>query len=161
LVDPPVRSRYSFTTRPSRAKDAWHAGTAPGEAAMTSELTLLLWSVALAFIEVVIAALAASSQVGLGTLAGNRETQPTLHGFAGRARRAHQNMMESLPLFIALVLIAQITKTANPTTLLGAELFFWGRLAHWLIYIAGLPWLRTLAWAVSVAGMILIFVELI
>ena len=46
-------------------------------------------------------------------------------------------------------------------TLLGAELFFWGRLAHWLIYIAGIPWLRTLAWLVSVLGMILIFRELI
>ncbi|HXP05161.1 MAG TPA: MAPEG family protein [Stellaceae bacterium] len=127
---------------------------------MTPDLKLLLWSVALTFIEVVIAAMAASAQIGLGTLAGNRETHSTLHGFAGRAQRAHRNMLESLPLFIALVLIAQITNKASPMTLLGAELFFWGRLAHWLIYLAGIPWLRTLAWAVSVVGMILIFVQL-
>ena len=31
---------------------------------------------------------------------------------------------------------------------LGAQLFFWGRVAHWLIYLTGIPWLRTVAWAV-------------
>jgi uncharacterized MAPEG superfamily protein len=43
------------------------------------------------------------------------------------------------------VLIAQVTSKTTATTLLGCELFFWGRLAHWLIYFAGIPWLRTLA----------------
>ena len=126
---------------------------------MTPDLRLLLWSVALTFVEVVIAVLAAIAQVGIGTLAGNRETQATLHGFAGRAQRAHRNMLESLPLFIALVLMAQLIGRANATTLLGCQLFFWGRLAHWLIYLAGIPWLRTLAWVVSVVGMILIFAQ--
>ena len=127
---------------------------------MIPDFRLLLWSVALAFVEVVIAVLATSAQVGFGTLAGNRETQATLHGFAGRAHRAHRNMLESLPLFIALVLMAQLIGRANATTLLGCQLFFWGRLVHWLIYLAGIPWLRTLAWVVSVVGMILIFAQL-
>jgi uncharacterized MAPEG superfamily protein len=128
---------------------------------MTPDLRLLLWSVALTFAEVVVAVLAANSQVGLGALAGNRDADTSLRGFAGRARRAHQNMLESLPLFIALVLIAQAAGKTNAVTLLGAELFFWGRLAHWLIYLVGVPWLRTLAWVVSVIGMILIFVQLV
>jgi uncharacterized MAPEG superfamily protein len=70
-------------------------------------------------------------------------------------------MLESLPLFIALVLVAQIAGKANGTTLSGCELFFWGRFAHWLIYLVGIPWLRTLAWVVSVIGMILIFGQLV
>jgi len=105
--------------------------------------------------------LAAQAQVGLGLLAGNREGLPALAGFAGRAQRAHRNMLENLPLFIALVLIAQIAGKTNGATLLGAELFFWGRLAHWLIYLVGIPWLRTLAWLVSVIGLIVIFRQLI
>ncbi len=128
---------------------------------MTPDLKLLLWSVALTFIEVVVAAAGANQQVGLGTLAGNREGVPELAGWAGRAQRAHRNMLENLPLFIALVLIAQAAGKANAMTLLGAQLFFWGRLAHWLIYLAGIPWLRTLAWAVSVIGLILIFAQLL
>jgi len=126
---------------------------------MTPDLKILVWTVVLAFVEVLVAVLGA--QVGLGPLAGNRDEVPPLTGFAGRATRAHRNMMESLPLFIALVLVAQIAGKTSAMTLLGAHLFFWGRLAHWLIYLAGIPWLRTLAWLVSVVGMILIFRELI
>jgi uncharacterized MAPEG superfamily protein len=128
---------------------------------MTPDLKILVWVIALTFIQVVVAALAAQGQVGLPTLAGNRDGMRALDGFAGRARRAHLNMLESLPLFIALILIAQIAGKADATTLLGAQLFFWGRVAHWLIYLAGIPWLRTAAWAVSVIGMILIFTRLV
>lgn len=128
---------------------------------MTPDLKLLLWSVVLTFVQMLVAVGAANTQVSLATLAGNREGMPELTGWAGRAQRAHRNMLENLPLFIALVLIAQAAGKANATTLLGAELFFWGRLAHWLIYLAGIPWLRTLAWVVSVVGLILIFRQLL
>lgn len=127
---------------------------------MTPDLKILVWIVVLTFVEVLVAVLGAQAQLGLGILAGNREGLPQLVGFAGRAQRAHWNMLESLPLFIALVLVAQIGGKANATTLLGTQLFFWGRLAHWLIYLAGVPWLRTLAWLVSVIGMILVLLQL-
>jgi uncharacterized MAPEG superfamily protein len=128
---------------------------------MTPDLRILVWSVALTFVEVLVAVLAAQAQVGLGVLAGNRDGLAPLTGFAGRAQRAHWNMLESLPLFIALVLVAQIAGKANATTLTGCELFFWGRLAHWLIYFIGIPWLRTIAWVVSVIGLIVIFGQLV
>ena len=128
---------------------------------MTPDLKLVVWSVALTFVEVLVAVLAAQAQVGLGVLAGNRDGLAPLTGFAGRAQRAHWNMLESLPFFIALALIAQIAGRANATTLTGCELFFWGRLAHWLIYIIGIPWLRTIAWVVSVIGLILIFLQVV
>ncbi len=128
---------------------------------MTIELTLLVWSVALTFVQVLVAVAGASGQFDLATLAGNREGLPALTGWAGRAQRAHRNMLENLPLFIALVLIAQIASRTNAMTALGAQLFFWGRLAHAIIYVAGVPWLRTLAWLVSVIGLILIFLQLL
>ena len=128
---------------------------------MTPDLKILVWTVALTFVEVLVAVLAAQAQVGLGMLAGNRDQLPRLTDFAGRAQRAHWNMLESLPLFIALVLVAHIAGRANGTTLTGCELFFWGRLAHWLIYLLGVPWLRTAAWVVSMTGLIMIFVQLV
>lgn len=128
---------------------------------MTPDLKILIWVVGLTFIQVVVAALAANGQVGLPALAGNREGMRPLEGLAGRAKRAHLNTLESLPLFIALVLVAQIAGKADGTTLLGAQLFLWGRVAHWLLYLAGIPWLRTLAWAVSVVGMVMIFIRLV
>jgi uncharacterized MAPEG superfamily protein len=128
---------------------------------MSVDLKLLLWSVALTVVQTVIAVLGAVQQVGLPRLAGNRENMPALTGWAGRAERAHRNMLESLVLFAALVLIAQAAGKANATTALGAHLFFWGRIAYAGLYLAGVPWARTGVWTVSVVGLALIFLQLV
>ncbi|SKA18461.1 Uncharacterized conserved protein, MAPEG superfamily [Enhydrobacter aerosaccus] len=127
---------------------------------MSPDLKYLLYSVILTFIQMLVAALAADRQLGLKALAGNREGLPELIGFAGRARRAHANMIENMVLFAALVLIAAVAGKANTTTALGALIFFWGRVAHAIIYWIGIPRLRTLAWLVSVVGMIVIATQL-
>jgi uncharacterized MAPEG superfamily protein len=125
------------------------------------DLKYLLFSVLLAFVQVLIAAASANQVVGLNTLAGNREGMPELTGFAGRARRAHLNMIENMVLFTALVLVAAVAGKANATTAMGALIFFWARLIYAVIYLLGIPWLRTLSWVVSVIGMVMIAVQLI
>jgi uncharacterized MAPEG superfamily protein len=128
---------------------------------MTPEMMYLVWTVALTFILALTAVNGAMLQVGLPKLAGNREHMPEITGWAGRAIRAHRNMLESLVLFAILVLVAQIANIHTGMTLLGAQLFFWGRVAHALIYIVGIAWVRTLAWAVSVAGLVLLFTAVV
>jgi uncharacterized MAPEG superfamily protein len=128
---------------------------------MTAELAYLVWSAALAVILVVIAVLAATQQVGLMPLIGNREGLPELTGLAGRAQRAHRNLLESLVLFAILVLAAQVASRTNSITALGAAIFFWARIAHAVLYLAGIPWLRTAAWLVSIVGLFMIFWQLI
>jgi len=123
---------------------------------MSPDLTYLLYSTILCFVQVLTAASGANTQVGLPTLAGNREGLPDIVGWAGRARRAHLNMLENLLLFAALVLIAAVAGKANATTAMGAMIFFWARLAYAVIYLIGIPWLRTLAWFVGVIGMAMI-----
>jgi uncharacterized MAPEG superfamily protein len=127
---------------------------------MGPELKYLLFSVLLTFVQVLIAAAAANQVVGLTTLAGNRDDLPTYTGFAGRAKRAHLNMLENMVLFSALVLVAVVANKTNATTAMGALIFFWARLVYAVIYLLGVPWLRTLAWAVSVIGMIMVAVPL-
>ena len=93
---------------------------------------------------------------------GNRD-QPFegLPAWAGRARRAHANLVENLVVFAALVLVAVAAGKTNAWTALGAQLFFWGRIAHLATYIAGLvPW-RTLAFSVAIAGEWLIVFQLL
>jgi uncharacterized MAPEG superfamily protein len=128
---------------------------------MTPELFYLVWSAALTVVLAVIAVSGAQLQVGLPTLVGTRENMPEITGWAGRAQRAHRNMLESLVLFAILVLTAKAAGVSNAMTLLGAQLFFWGRVAHGVIYIIGIPWARTAAWAVSVIGLLLIFWQLL
>ena len=128
---------------------------------MTPELTYLVWSAVLTVVLVVVAVGGATLQVGLVKLAGNREDVPEMTGWAGRAQRAHRNMLESLVLFAVLVLVAQLGGRSNALTQVGAMLFFWARVAYAVIYLAGIPWLRTAAWGASVLGLVIIFLQLL
>jgi uncharacterized MAPEG superfamily protein len=128
---------------------------------MKPELMWLLWAVALALVQTLVAVTGAFLQVGLPPLVGNRENFPALAGWAGRADRAHRNMLQNLVLFTALVLVAVVAGKTNSTTLLGAQLFFWARLAYAFVYLAGIPWLRTAVWGVSIAGLVVISCQLV
>ncbi|CAN5166217.1 hypothetical protein BH24PSE1_BH24PSE1_13110 [soil metagenome] len=128
---------------------------------MPIELQLLVWAALLTLVQMLVAVAGAQSQVPLPVLAGNRDRMPALTGWALRAQRAHINMLESLVVFAILVLVAQATGRLSLTTALGANLFFWGRLAYALIYVVGVPWLRTLVWAISFGGLLVILSELL
>jgi len=128
---------------------------------MKPELMWLVWAVALAVVQMLIAVTGAFLQVGLPPLVGNRENFPALTGWAGRADRAHRNMLQNLVLFAALVLVAALAGKTNSATLLGAQLFFWARLVYAFVYLAGIPWLRTAVWGVSIAGLVIIFFQLV
>ena len=62
-------------------------------------------------------------------------------------------MNENLPLFAALVLVVHVAGKANETSALGAQVFFYARVVHTVIYAFGVPYVRTFVWAVSVVGM--------
>jgi uncharacterized MAPEG superfamily protein len=123
---------------------------------MKPELTLLAWSVILAIVHMLIAVQALVSTKGLMVAIGNRENLPELPGWAGRAMRANLNMAENLALFAAVVLTAAVIGKSDSMTLLGAQLFFWGRIAYAVCYLGGIKWLRTLSWLASIVGIALI-----
>ena len=88
---------------------------------LSTDLHLLVWSVALCVVQMLIAVIGAQLQVGLPRLAGNREALPEIAGWAGRAARAHRNMLENLVLFAVLVLVAQVAGLANETPASGRK----------------------------------------
>jgi uncharacterized MAPEG superfamily protein len=57
--------------------------------------------------------------------------------------------------------VAQFAGKANLVTALGAQLFFWGRLAYAPVYIIGIPWLRTGLWGVSFVGLLQVLSQLV
>ena len=128
---------------------------------MKPELSLLVWAVVLTFVQMLVAAQGAFNQVGLMRLVGNREGMPEITGWGGRAARAHRNMLENLVLFASLVFVAVAAGKTNDMTLLGAQIFFWARLAYAVIFVAGIIWVRTVVWVVSIAGLIVIFSQLV
>lgn len=123
---------------------------------MSTDLTMLVLSAVLTLALALPSVVALLSLKGVGAAAGNRDEDFELPAWSGRASRAHRNMLENLPVFTALVLVTHLSGLSNETTALGATIFFWGRVVHAGAYIAGIPYLRTLAFGVSFAGMIVI-----
>jgi uncharacterized MAPEG superfamily protein len=70
-------------------------------------------------------------------------------------------MIENLVLFAALVLALAAAGRSNDATVLGTQLFFWGRVAYAAVYLAGIPWVRTGAWTVSVIGLLMLLWQLL
>lgn len=126
-----------------------------------SEISYLVLSIALFFAMIVVQSLASLKHYGLSPLAGARDDMKAPTFFLERVKRANQNMIEALLMFVPLILVAIHTGQLSMPTAIGSALFFWGRLAYAPLYWLGVPWLRTLAWSVSLIGIILIFSNLL
>lgn len=98
-------------------------------------------------------------QVGFGAIAGNRDDAPAPTGAAGRALRAHHNLVENLVPYGAAILCAHAAGVSNSYTVIAAIVFLGARVVHALSYIAGITGLRTVAWNVGVLATIVIAVQ--
>jgi len=124
---------------------------------MTFELTMLAWTLVLAFAQIILFDLARTRQYGLKWNTGPRdEDMPPLSPVAGRLQRAQANLYETLPLFIAAVLIAHVAGVQNELTHWGAALYLGGRVAYVPLYAFGVRHLRSLVWIVSLVGLLMV-----
>lgn len=78
-----------------------------------------------------------------------RPDGPPEANWAYRAECAHRNAVENLILFAPLVIIVTMTGAATAATATACLVYFIARVAHWAIYVAGIPFLRTPAFAVG------------
>jgi uncharacterized MAPEG superfamily protein len=69
--------------------------------------------------------------------------------WAERLKKAHYNAVENLVVFASLVLVANAADISNAATVSAAAVFFWARLVYAIVYAAGIPWIRTLSFAVG------------
>ena len=128
---------------------------------MTTELTMLVYATGLLVALVIFQAVAGVRAVGAIPLAGHRDNLPAPTGFHARTLRVVDNHREGITMFAPLVLIAAAANIHNGMTVLGAELFFWSRLVHAILYIAGAPMIRPLAWAVGMAGIVIVLLAVL
>ena len=81
--------------------------------------------------------------------------------WAQRAKRAHLNMVETMPAFIAVVLAAAALAPSEAYIAVGqwSAVFFFARLAYAAIYILGVPYLRTPTYLISWTAILMIGVQ--
>ena len=79
-----------------------------------------------------------------------------MSAWAERLKKAHYNAVESLAPFAAIVLVAHAAGVSNTATAAAATVYFWARVIHAVVFTLGIPWLRTLAFAVAWGAIICI-----
>ena len=128
----------------------------------TSLPTLLALTILLGLFHVLLAGALVTASRGGRWNAGNRDgTPPPVGVHAGRAERASRNFLETFPFFAAALVCAIAIDRTGDRTVLGAQLYFWARLAYLPIYVIGIPYVRSLVWAVSLAGLLMIVSDLL
>ncbi|MGA8650340.1 MAG: MAPEG family protein [Xanthobacteraceae bacterium] len=121
--------------------------------AFTALLTASLW------IPFVVAQVATN-----GFLTPPNYIDPTprpLPDWGKRADRTYINAVETFAPFAALVLLIQVTGKADSMTAFWAIGYFWLRLAHAVVFLIGLPYIRTLIFVLAYVCVIGLFVELV
>ncbi len=129
---------------------------------MTIELQMLALSAVLGLVQIVPSSHAASFQYGYRWAASARDqAMPPLTGVAARLERALSNFMETFPLFIAAILVANVIDRHSWMTVWGAQLYFWGRVAYVPLYAFGVSLVRFIAWNVATIGIIFVLLGLV
>ncbi len=127
---------------------------------MTIELSLLAWAIVLGLVHAVGTGQFTTFQHGMQYGLSPRDEKKPLTGVGARVERAFANYMQTFPFFAAAVLITQLAGRHGWLTVYGAQLYFWARLIYVPLYAFGIPVARTLAFLVSLVGIIMLLVAL-
>ncbi|HVV95254.1 MAG TPA: MAPEG family protein [Hyphomicrobiales bacterium] len=131
-------------------------------APLTIELQMLAWSVVLGLAEILVAVQAATMVRGVRwNMSSREEPQQPLAGMPGRLDRAYRNFLETFPFFAAAVLICHLAGRHDALTVWGVQLYFWARVAHFLLYAFDVVVVRSVVWLLSVVGIGLLLLALV
>ncbi|HEB60112.1 MAG TPA: MAPEG family protein [Gammaproteobacteria bacterium] len=85
----------------------------------------------------------------------------TKHKWAERMMRAHGNAVENLVVFAALVLSLQLAGLNSEQTATACIVYFYARLAHFLLFSFAVPVLRIVAFLVGFYAQMVLMVALL
>ena len=94
-------------------------------------------------------------------IVGNRDKLPEMSVVAARLDRAKNNMLEALPIFLALALLALVKGGDTSKVAHAATVFLIARVVYVPAYVSGIPMLRSLVWLVGVASLVMMTLPLI
>jgi len=130
---------------------------------MTHTLWLVIYMAILTWLTLLVASLIrVKGWTFSGTMIafGNRENLPPATPLAGRAERAARNTLENFVFFAAIALVAHAAGANSPKVATGADIFFWARVVYIPVYFAGIVYLRTAVWAVSIVGLVMMILAI-
>ena len=94
-------------------------------------------------------------------IVGNRDNLPEISVIADRLDRAKNNMLESLPIFLSLALLALVKGGDTSEVAQAASIFLIARIVYVPVYVSGVPMFRSLVWLLAVASLLMMALPLI
>ncbi len=128
---------------------------------MTTELEMLTWVAGMTLLMWVPYILAHIVNVGVMPALTYQADGTPLPAWAERAKKAHRNAIENLAPFAAVVIAAHLAGVSNEATATAAAVYFWTRLAHYFLYTSGIPFGRTITFAIGLVATFTIFWQIL
>lgn len=129
---------------------------------MPTEVKILAFAAILLLVHILAAAQLTTRQYGLKWNLGPRdEAVPPLSPMGGRLKRAQANFLETLPIAIIALLGVVVANRTSSATALGGWIWLGARVVYLPLYAAGIPVLRTIAFAVSIVGLAMVLKPLL
>ena len=92
--------------------------------------------------------------VGPRIYMGPRDELPDDGVLRARALKAAQNFSESLPIFLGLGVLSLVVPEADQAlAVFGAQIFVLTRLVYIFVYVAGVPYVRSLVFTAGLIGL--------
>ena len=133
----------------------------PTATPMPTELIVLGLGIVLLLVQLVLHTLAIASEFGRDYALGPHDEAKEIKGlYAGRITRAFHNLLETFPVFVALALALPLAGKAGGLGAAGAWIWLAGRVLYVPAYAMALKGIRTALWSISVAGLVLMLVDL-
>lgn len=124
---------------------------------MTTELIVLAWGCILGLVHIFAAGNAKTKQYGAKWNMGPRDgTLPEPEPVVGRLMRAQANYFETFPIVVAAILIVQVAALGSRWTAIGAVVWIAARIVYLPLYAFGVPGVRSVAFLVSLVGIVML-----
>jgi len=128
---------------------------------MTFELLSLVGTVGILFLILMYQGALVPIHQGFGWGLGSRDAPREFTASQRRAARTVANHIEGMAMFVPLIIAAHLAGISTWVTVWGAGIFLVGRAAFAVLYLAGVPVLRSAAWGISITGLLMIAYELV
>ena len=127
---------------------------------MTADLWALVAAMLLAVIQLTLSSVLTLRQLGGAWVAGARDEPREVTGVSGRFVRAHRNLLEIFPQFLAALFLVHAVHAAGSWSTFGAWLFVIARLLYVPAYAFAPAGVRPICWLAAQAGIFMIVADL-
>lgn len=127
---------------------------------MTSDLWALVATLVLAMVQIGLQSILVLRQLGPEWVLSARDEPREVIGLSGRFVRAHRNLLEIFPQFVAALFVVHTAGLNAQLTIYGAWGFFVARCVYVPAYAFGPTGLRSICWQAGQIGIFVILADL-